>query len=138
MPKIAVKPFVLRDCIMNLKDGATDLGDYESSLSKVEIVPSVSVQKWTGLTPSSVHQDVAAPEWTCNIDHAQDWETANSFSQYCLANVGRKVTAKFTPKTGGKAATVVITILPGAIGGGVGSFATASVAFPCDGQPVVA
>lgn len=138
MAKIAVKPFVLRDCIMNIKDGATDVGDYEASLSKVEIVPSVSVQVWKGLTPSAVFQDVPAPEWTCNIDHAQDWETASSFSQYCLANVGKKVTAKFTPKTGGKAATVTITILPGSIGGGVGAFATASVALPVDGQPVVA
>lgn len=137
MAKIAVKPFVLRDCIMNIKDGVTDVGDYEASLSKVEIVPSVQVQVFKGLTPTSVHQDVAAPEWTCNIDHAQDWETANSFSQYCLANVGKKVIAKFTPKTGGKSATVTITILPGTIGGGVGAFATASVSLPVDGQPVV-
>lgn len=140
MAKIAVKPFVLRDCTLNIKDGATDVGDFEAHVSKVEIVPNVATQSWKGLTPAAVFQDVASPEWTANVDYAQDWETANSFSQYCLANVGKKVTAKFTPKvgTGLKAVTVTVTLLPGGIGGSVGAFATSSVALPVDGQPAVA
>jgi hypothetical protein len=138
MAKIAVKPFVLRDCTLNIKDGATDVGDFEAHVSKVEIMPSVSVQTWKGLTPTAVYQDVPSPEWTANVDYAQDWETASSFSQYCLANVGKKVTAKFTPKVAGKAITVTVTLLPGGIGGTVGAFATGSVALPVDGQPVLA
>lgn len=140
MAKIAVKPFVLRDCTLNIKDGATDIGDFEAHVSKVEITPSTAVQVFKGLTPSSVHQDVAAPEWTANIDYAQDWETANSFSQYCLTNVGKKVTAKFTPKVGAglKSITVTVTLLPGGIGGSAGAFATSSVALPVDGQPALA
>lgn len=140
MAVIAVKPFVLRDCTLNIKDGATDVGDYESHVSKVEITPNVTTQSWKGLTPAAVFQDVAAPEWTANIDYAQDWETANSLSQYLLANVGKKVTAKFTPKKGtsAKAITVTVTILPGGIGGTAGAFATGSVALPVDGQPALA
>lgn len=49
MPQIAVKPFVLRDCTLNLKDGATDIGDFEMHVSKVEITPNVAVQSWKGL-----------------------------------------------------------------------------------------
>lgn len=140
MPQIAVKPFVLRDCTLNLKDGATDIGDFEMHVSKVEITPNVAVQSWKGLSPAAVFQDVAQPEWTANVDYAQDWETANSLSQYALANVGKKVTAKFTPKkgTGAKAITVVVTMLPGGIGGTVGAFATGSLALPVDGQPALA
>ncbi|WP_309105021.1 hypothetical protein [Microbacterium sp.] len=140
MAQITVKPFVMRDCTLNIKDGATDVGDFELHVSKVEITPNASVQVWKGLTPAAVYQDVAQPEWTANIDYAQDWETVNSFSQYSLANVGKKVTAKFTPKkgTGAKSITVTVTILPGSIGGTVGAFATGSVALPVDGQPVLA
>lgn len=139
MAKIAVKPFVLRDCTLNIKDGATDVGDFEAHVSKVEFTPNTSVQTFKGLTPSAVYQDVAAPEWTAGIDYAQDWDTANSFSQYALANVGKKVTMKFTPKvgTGAKSITATVTLLPGGIGGTAGAFATSSVSLPVDGQPVL-
>lgn len=140
MAKVALKPYVLRDCTVNIKNGATDLGDYEGSVSKLELVPNTAVQTWKGLTPSAVFQDVAAPEWVANVDFAQDLETANSLSLYLIANVGAKLTMKFTPKVaaGVKSATVTVTALPGSIGGAVGAFATASVALPVDGQPALA
>lgn len=140
MAQIVLKPYVLRDCTLNIKDGATDVGDFELHVSKVEILPTTAVQTWKGLAPTAVYQDVAQPEWVANIDYAQDWETVNSWSQYCLANVGKKVTAKFTPKkgAGAKAVTVTVTLLPGGIGGTVGTFATGSVALPVDGQPTLA
>ena len=140
MAQIAVKPYVLRDCTLNIKDGATDIGDFELHVSKVEITPNVSVQVFKGLSPVAVYQDIAPVEWTAALDYAQDWETANSWSQYSLANVGKKVTMKFAPKKGAglKSITVTVTLLPGGIGGSVGSFATGSVALPVDGQPVLA
>lgn len=140
MAQILVKPYVLRDCTLNIKDGATDVGDFELHVSKVEIVPTTSVQVFKGLSPAAVYQDVAAPEWVANTDYAQDWETVNSWSQYLMANVGKKVTMKFTPKkgTGMKAVTVTVTLLPGTIGGTVGAFATGSVSLPVDGQPTLA
>lgn len=140
MAKIAVKPYVLRDCTLNIKDGATDVGDYEMHVSKVEITPNANVQVWKGLSPTATFQGIAPIDWVANVDYAQDWETVNSFSQYLLANTGKKVTVKFTPKVGAglKAVTVTVTLLPGAIGGTVGSFATGSVALPIDGQPVLA
>lgn len=140
MAQIAVKPYVLRDCTLNIKDGATDIGDFELHVSKVEVVPNASVQTWKGLSPAAVFQDIPPLDWTANIDYAQDWETTNSWSQYSLANVGKKVTMKFTPKkgTGLKAITVTVTLLPGGIGGTVGAFATGSVSLPVDGQPVLA
>lgn len=140
MAQIAVKPFVLRDCTLNIKDGVTDIGDFELHVSKLEIVPTTSVQVFKGLSPVAVYQDVAPVEWVANVDYAQDWETVNSWAQYLLANVGKKVTMKFTPKKGAgmKSATVLVTLLPGSIGGTVGAFATGSVSLPVDGQPALA
>lgn len=140
MAQIAVKPYVLRDCTVNIKDGATDIGDFELHVSKVEITPNTAVAVWKGLSPAAVYQDIAPVEWTAGVDYAQDWETTNSWAQYSLANVGKKVTMKFTPKKGSglKSITVVVTLLPGGIGGSVGTFATGSVSLPVDGQPVLA
>ena len=133
MALIAVKPFILRDCILSIKDGA-------ASVSRVQFDPNTPIAAWKGLTPTSVHQDVAATEWTATLDYAQDFETANSLAQYLMANPGKQVTAEFTPKkgTGAKKVTATITLVPGGIGGGVGEFATSTVTLPVSGQPTLA
>lgn len=140
MAKIAVKPFVLKDCTVTIKDGATAVGDYEAHVSKVSLDPNTPTQTWKGLTPSAVFVDSATSEWTCSVEYAQDFETANSFASYLLANPGKSVTMEFTPKNGGtaKKATATVILVPGSIGGTVGAFATASVALPVVGQPTVA
>ncbi|MBN9612566.1 MAG: hypothetical protein J0H64_03735 [Actinobacteria bacterium] len=140
MAKIAVKPFVLKDCTVTIKDGSTAVGDYEAHVSKVSIDPNTPTQTWTGMTPSAVFVDAATTQWLCNVDYAQDYETANSFAQFLLANPGKQVTMEFTPKNGGtaKKATVTVICVPGSIGGTVGAFATASVALPVIGQPAIA
>lgn len=137
MAVIAVKPFVLKDCTVTIKDGVTNVGDYQSHVSKVSIDPNTPTQTWKGLTPAAVFVDSGNPEWMCNVEYAQDYETANSFAQYLLANPGKQVTMEFTPKTGGKKATVTVVLVPGSIGGTVGAFATASVGLPVVGQPAI-
>lgn len=140
MALIAVKPFIMRDCVLSIKDGATTIGEFESHVSRVQFDPNTPIATWKGLTPTSVHQDVAATEWTVSLDYAQDYETVNSLAQYLLANPGKQVTAVFTPKkgTGAKTVTATITLVPGGTGGGVGEFATSSVTLPVSGQPALA
>lgn len=140
MAQIVVKPFILRDCILAIKDGATAVGEYEQHVSRVQFDPNTPISVWKGLTPAAVFQDVAATEWTVTLDYAQDFETANSLAQYLMANPGKQVTAEFTPKkgTGAKKVTAAITLVPGGIGGGVGEFATSSVTLPVSGQPAIA
>lgn len=140
MAQIALKPFVLRDCILSIKDGSTVIGEFEAHVSRVEFTSTTPVQVFKGLTPTAVFQDVGAPEWTCNLDFAQDFETTNSLANYTLANPGKQVTAEFTPKkgTGAKKVTATVTLLPGNIGGTQGAFATSTVSLPVTGQPVLA
>jgi hypothetical protein len=140
MALIAVKPFVLRDCVLAIKDGATAVGEYEAHVSRVQFNANTPTATWKGLTPSSVHRDIGGTEWEVVLDYAQDYETANSLAQYLLANPGKQVTAEFTPKKGttAKKVTATITLLPGGIGGAQGEFATSSVTLPVTGQPVLA
>lgn len=140
MAQIAVKPFIMRDCILAIKDGATAVGEYEAHVSRVQLNPTTPISSWKGLTPTAVFRDVGATEWDMVIDYAQDYETANSLAQYLLANPGKQVTAELTPKkgTGAKKVTATITLVPGGIGGGVGEFAASSVTLPVSGQPVLA
>ncbi|MGB3375927.1 MAG: hypothetical protein WBA87_12425 [Microbacterium sp.] len=140
MAAIAVKPFVLRDCTLSIKDGATAVGDFEAHVSRVLFNPTTPIQTWRGLTPSAVFRDVGSTEWDATVDYAQDYETANSFAQYLIANPGKQVTVEFTPKKGtsAKKVTATITLIPGGIGGGVGEFATSSVTLPVTGQPALA
>lgn len=140
MAVIAVKPFVMKDVLLKIKDGATDVGNYEGHVSKVVFEPNAPTATWRGLTPTSVYVDVAQAEWVCSIDLAQDWETTNSLSAYLLANPGKQVTLEFTPKNGTtpKKATATAILVPSSIGGGVGEFATSSVSLPVVGAPAVA
>ncbi len=141
MPTIAVKPFVLRDCTLNIKDGATDVGDFELHVSKVEIVPNTSVQVWKGALPGGVVSRTSprstGPRTSITRRTGRRSTAGPSTS---LPTPARRLTMKFTPKkgTGLKAATVTVTLLPGTIGGTVGTFATGSVSLPVDGQPALA
>jgi len=121
MVNVIPKPLFLTDTLMQI---AAD--NYEAGLTAVLFTPPAPV-KFTGMTPTAVFSQLPA-EWTCQIDYVQDWDSAGSLSQYLLDNVGKQVTAVFTPKKGtGKKFTATITILPGPIGGTGGAFATASV-----------
>lgn len=137
MAIIALVPFVLRDCTLNIKDGATDIGDFQGHVSKVSFEPNANVQTWKGLTPTAVFQDVDNAGWTVALDYAQDFATINSLANYLFANPGKQITMAFTPKSGGKKATATVVCVPGAIGGGVGEYATSSVTLPVIGVPVL-
>ncbi len=128
MAVIEVSPLVLKDCTLIIGDD-----NYEKGVSGVKFVPRSSTIAWQGLTPTSAFTDASTPEWTCQIDYVQDWDTIDSLSQYLLANSGSTVAATFKPKAAGAptfAANIVIA--PGQIGGDVNKYATTSVTLGCD------
>lgn len=114
---------------------ATD--GYKAAVTSAELVPT---------TPTEVLRDIGggvtvisgAPEWTLNLNFAQDLKTTNSLSQYLIANQGTKKTIVYTPQTGGKGFTITALILAAKVGGAGGSVAKADITLPCDGQPVIA
>ena len=140
MAAVAVKPFVFRDAVINLKDGATDLGDFQASIPKITITPTTPVATAKGLTPSAVYKDVAATEWKVQMDFLQDWETAAGLSIYTFNNPGKQVTLAVTPKhgVGVKKLTMTILLVPTPMGGDQGTFAQASAEFEGIGQPTLA
>lgn len=140
MAATPVKPFVFRDAVINLKDGATDLGDFQASIPKLTITPTTPTVTIKGLTPSAVYTDVGATEWTVQGDLLQDWETAAGLSIYTFNNPGKQVTLAVTPKPGVgiKKLTIPIVLVPTPMGGDQGAFATASFEFKGIGQPTLA
>lgn len=123
MAAITVAPFVLKDVLLTI-----GLDNYEAHASQVEFTPTASTQTWQGLTPSATFSDTTIATWTCTLAYAQDWETPDSLSQYLLENEGTSQSATFSPKSGtGPSFTATLSITPGAIGGTVNAFATATV-----------
>lgn len=124
MATIAVKPLVLKDCIVKIgEDG------YEKHLSGVSFVPSAAQINWHGLTPDSGFTDVGTAEWAVTLNYVQDWETDDSLSQFLFEHEGETVPMVFTPVKGAgkKTFTSSVTITPGQIGGEVNAYATTSV-----------
>jgi hypothetical protein len=122
MTQIDVVPLVLKGVILTL---GTDT--YERHVDQVTFTPSASSITWTGLDNNS-YTDVATATWACGLNYAQDWDTPDSLSQFLYENEGETVSATFSPRSGsGPAFTADLVITPGAIGGTVNAYATASV-----------
>jgi hypothetical protein len=134
MSVITVAPFVLKDVSLKI-----DVDNYEHHVSQVEFVPTQNTVTWKGLNPAAVFTDSGAPTWVCTLAYAQDWETADSLSQYLMDHAGEKVTATFAPlgaAAGQAFFTADIILAPGNIGGTVDGVAVATVSLGVDGVPV--
>jgi hypothetical protein len=125
MAVIAVAPFVLRDVDLLI---GTD--DYKAHVSQVEFVPSATQLTWTGLDGSS-HAATGTATWVCTMAGAQDWDTANSLSQYLHGNEGDVVPITFVPADGQGSFAANVTISPANIGGTGGAFSVFNVALGC-------
>ena len=132
MVAVAVAPLVLKDTLLTI--GAND---FQKHVDQVIFTPSASQISWTGLG-GNTHTDVSTATWALTLKYAQDWETANSLSQYLFANEGLSVAMTFKPKAAGaKSFTATVLITPGAIGGDVNAYATATVTLGVTGKPVL-
>lgn len=132
MASIDIAPIVLKNVLLTIGEDS-----YEKNVSGVEFVPSVTTVNWKGLHPDAVHTDVSTATWVCNLSYAQDWETADSLSQYLLEHEGETVDATFEPVNGGAGFTAELVITPGSIGGQVDAVAVASVSLGVKGRPVL-
>ncbi len=130
----AVQPIILTDIVLTV-----EADNYEAHVSRVEFVPTTSIVKWKGLTPSSVFQFPTSSDWALNLDYAQDWSTEDSLSQYLFDNEGTSKVVTFKPKkpaTGTAPTwTATVFITPGAIGGAIDTVAAASVTLGVQGKP---
>lgn len=133
MATIAVNPFILKDVLLTL-----DADNYEAHVSQVEFTPSSSPQTWQGLTPTATFTDVTTATWTCVLNYAQDWSNPDSLSYKLHAEEGAEWPVVFKPVSGsGPTVTATLIVTPGAIGGTVNSYATASVTLAVKGKPAL-
>jgi hypothetical protein len=132
MAIVPVNPIVLKDCVVTF---AAD--DYAAALSQAVFTPSASIQTFKGLKAGAVFTDVGAATWSLDISFAQDWNEPDSLSVYLFENEGTTVAATFEPQDGiGDSFTASVVLTPGAIGGSVDSYATATVSLGVVGKPV--
>lgn len=143
MAQINVSPLVLRNAKVNIKNGATDVGDFEKAISEVSFTPSTGSVDFKGLTPDAVYSYPTATTWTATLAYAQDWTAATSLSRYLFDNDGATVTMTFVPNNGAAVSVTnpafraTVTLTSGAIGGSVDSVATASVTLQVQGKPAL-
>lgn len=141
MAVIDVKPIRLSNAKLNIKSGATDVGDFEKHVSNVLLSPTTGAVNWTGLG-GNTHQFPTATVWVLTLDYAQDWSATTSLSRYLLENAGKTVTITLTPAGGVISASnpgfvVTATLVPGPIGGAVDTVSVGQVSLPVDGAPTV-
>lgn len=135
MAEIAVEPYVLKNCVMEI-----DEDDYAAALSGVVFTPSSSQVTFQGLKPAAQFSDITPATWTCDLNYAQDLETATSLTHYLHAHEGEAVEAVFVPidgDAGQPKVTATIIITPGALGGQGRQYATSSVKLGVKGKPAL-
>lgn len=130
MVQIAVKPIVLRDCLLRVASA-----DYEKHVSGVTITPSTGSTTWNGLDPDASFTFPNATTWAAQLDYAQDWETEDSLSMFLYEHEGETITILFEPVKGGLGWSIEAVIVPGSIGGAVNAVATSSVTLGVNGRP---
>lgn len=143
MAQITVKPLVLKNAKVNIKSGATDVGDFEKAISQVEFTPSSGSVSWQGLTPDATFSFPTATTWVATLAYAQDWSSATSLSRYLFDNDGLEVTMTFVPNNGvavsatNPAFRATVTLQSGAVGGSVNSVAVGTVTLQVSGKPAI-
>ena len=135
--QIASQPHVLTDMVLTI--GADD---YEAHVSSCSLVPSTDAPRirWKGLTPSAEFTATGTPvtTWDLVLNACQDWETANSLSQYLYDHAGTVTAVELSPQRGvGKTFTFEVTIVPGQVGGDVDAVAITPVTMPVEGTPAM-
>lgn len=121
MVQRAVKPFVMRDV-----DLVFGVDNYEAHVSQCEYVPTTPSLTWTGLANNTVSANGTAT-WGLTIAGAQDWETAESLSQFLHDHEGETVPVTLTPADGSGTFESTVTISPANIGGTAAAFAVFTV-----------
>ncbi|MEV7972864.1 hypothetical protein [Cellulomonas sp. NPDC089187] len=123
-----VKPLILKETEAIIKAAVGGVGDdFRKHLSGVVFTPSSSQNSWSGLG-GNTHTDTSVPTWVCQLDYVQDWDSPVSLSRFLYENEGQTFVIEFRPRSGtGPSFQAEVSVVSGAIGGQVNSWATTSV-----------
>lgn len=138
MPEITVRPFIMRNAIIQL---GTD--DFAAAVSTAAITPAGGTADFKGLKPEAVFTFPQASTYVLEMTYAQDWNSATSLSRYLWEHKGETVPFTLNPDDTSADTTVgstswsgTVAIVPGAVGGDVDAVATATVSLGIVGEPV--
>lgn len=121
---------------ITFKNG-TDDDDYTAAVSSFALVPTYPSAVFGDIGGGSLTVD-GLPDWVGNVEYAQDWTTADSFSQWLIEHQGETIEGTYTPQDGGTAATADFLIRSGQMGGPGRAMHSATVTLPVNGQPTFA
>lgn len=125
MAQITVAPKVQKNLRLKVGDD-----NYEKHVSSVDWTPSSRAQTWQGGTPDASFTDSSGATWVCNITAVQDFETVDSFVNFCLEHEGEQVAVEYTRDAADAFKfTATITIVAPKIGGQVGQYNESTMAF---------
>ena len=110
--------------------------DYRKHLDSFALVPQTSTASWRG-AGGNTHTDVSVTGWQAQAGYMQDWNTPESFSRFLQEHQGQTVDAVFEPEAGnGTSWAVKLILVPGQIGGAIGSAGNVTVTLGCGSDPV--
>jgi hypothetical protein len=110
--------------------------DYRKHLDQVLLTPQTETQTWRG-AGGNTHADVAVVGWQCTAGYMQDWSSADSFARFLQEHAGETLAVTFNPTAGGGTSwDVPLVIVPGPVGGPVGSPANVTVTLACASDPI--
>ena len=136
---MAFSPYMMKDVDLILGDEATG-PNFKCQVKSIKLTPSVNVVKTKTACPTGQYSASDDPEWTLEVGYLYGMDGATTpapvLADYLLEHVGGQLPFLFRPIAGGKGYSGMVTIIPGSIGGEVGSYSEQSVQLPLDGQPV--
>lgn len=130
MAAITPTPLVIKDALVQFTDS------YEKAVTAVVFTPSTSVITATAVSPGATYTDSTPATWTCDLTFLQDWEDPDSLARFLFDNEGVTLPITVEPKAGGTSFAATVVIVPGSVGGTVGTYAESTVSLGCLGKPV--
>lgn len=137
---MAFEPLFFKNIDLVLGD-AQESTQFKCQVKSAKLSPDVNIVKEKTACPTGQYAEVEDPEWTLEVGYlvGRDKDAAaKALAEYLRVHAGQKVPFALRPWSGqyqggykGK-----VTIIPGELGGELGSFASSSVKLPLDGQPV--
>jgi len=110
--------------------------DYRKHIDSFALVPQTQTQTWRG-AGNNTHSDVSVIGWNVQAGYMQDWKSEDSFSRFLQEHAGETLTFTFEPQAGeGTSWTVDVVIVPGQVGGAIGSPLNVTVTLACATDPV--
>lgn len=122
------KPLKLQDVGLTLTPvGGTDGFEVSEALKSVLFKPGTT---WEGIGGKTI------ADWSVDVTHAQDLETANSLTRYALEHAGELHVAVFKPRKAGDLTVTATVRLAHPQFGGAKGIAETSVTWALEDDPV--